>query len=203
MDSPGRSFLPFGPLAELQRKGVVVVLGADRPIAVFVQDGRVSAVDNRCPHLGFPLHQGSVQDGILTCHWHHARFDLASGGTFDQWADDVRTFPVEIRNGGVYVDLAPRRDERVYRRGRLRDGVERNISLVIAKSVIGLLESGEDSTRPFRIGLEFGVRYRRAGWGPGLTMLTCLMSLLPCLAAEDRPRALYHGLSAVARDSDG
>jgi nitrite reductase/ring-hydroxylating ferredoxin subunit len=176
-------------LADVQAAGCMPVTLGGHTLALFAAGDRVFAVDNRCPHLGFPLHQGSVQDGILTCHWHHARFDLASGGTFDQWADDVRAFPVEIRDGGVYVDLALRRDERAYRRGRLRDGIERNISLVIAKSVIGLLESGEDSTGPFRIGLEFGVRYRRAGWGPGLTMLTCLMSLQPHLAAEDRPRA--------------
>jgi nitrite reductase/ring-hydroxylating ferredoxin subunit len=37
-------------------------------------------------HMGFPLERGSVADGILTCHWHHARFDLASGCTFDLWA---------------------------------------------------------------------------------------------------------------------
>ena len=38
-------------------------------------------LDNRCPHMGFALDRGSVDDGILTCHWHHARFDLASGCT--------------------------------------------------------------------------------------------------------------------------
>ena len=45
------------------------------------------ALDNRCPHMGFPLDRGSVEEGILTCHWHHARFELASGCTFDLWAD--------------------------------------------------------------------------------------------------------------------
>ena len=48
--------------------------------------------------MGFPLDRGSVEDGILTCHWHHARFDLASGCTFDLWADDVPTCPVEVRD---------------------------------------------------------------------------------------------------------
>ena len=67
------------------------------------EPGRVFALDNRCPHMGFPLHRGSVCDGILTCHWHHARFDLESGGTFDQFADDVRAFPVEIRDGAVWL----------------------------------------------------------------------------------------------------
>jgi nitrite reductase/ring-hydroxylating ferredoxin subunit len=53
--------------------------------------------------MGFPLDRGSIEDGILTCHWHHARFDLASGCAFDLWADDVPTCPVEVRNGEVWI----------------------------------------------------------------------------------------------------
>ena len=74
-------------------------------LALFAYGEQVYAVDNRCPHMGFPLHRGSTQDGILTCHWHHARFDLASGCTFDLWADDVPSYPVEIRNGEVWVTV--------------------------------------------------------------------------------------------------
>ncbi len=176
---------------------------AGHSLALFFHDGKVHAVDNRCPHMGFPLHRGTVRDGILTCHWHHARFDLESGGTFDQFADEARVFPVEIRDGEVWVDLAPREDQLAHQRQRVRDGLERNISLVLAKSVIGLLGSGEDPAEPFRAGLDFGARYRRAGWGQGLTMHACMMNLLPHLAPEDRPLALYHGLSAVSRDSAG
>ena len=47
------------------------------------------ALDNCCPHLGFPLARGSIEDGILTCHSHHARFELAGCCTFNLWADDV------------------------------------------------------------------------------------------------------------------
>jgi nitrite reductase/ring-hydroxylating ferredoxin subunit len=172
-------------------------------LALFAYGDKIYAVDNRCPHMGFPLDRGSVRNGILTCHWHHARFDLASGGTFDQWADDVRAFPVELRDGQVWVDLSPRADVKAHQRKRLRDGLERNISLVIAKAVIGLLESGEDPAEAFRIGLDFGTTYRAGGWGQGLTILTCMINLLPSLAPEDRARALYHGLSAVASDTDG
>ena len=187
----------------MRAAGRIPVRVAGRSLALISHDGRVHAVDNRCPHMGFPLHQGSVRDGILTCHWHHARFDLESGGTFDQFADEARVFPVEVRDGEVWVDLTPRKDQLAHQRERLLDGLERNISLVLAKSAIGLLDGGEDLAEPFRAGLEFGVRYRRAGWGQGLTMHACMVNLLPHLAPEDRPRALYHGLSAVSRDSAG
>ena len=70
---------------------------------VVCDKGRGFALDNRCPHMGFPLDRGSVEDGTLTCHWHHARFDVASGCTFDLWADDVPTCPAEVRDGEVWV----------------------------------------------------------------------------------------------------
>ena len=190
-------------LDDVRTAGRASVRVAGHSLALFFQDGRVHAVDNRCPHMGFPLHRGTLQDGILTCHWHHARFDLESGGTFDQFADEARVFPVEVRDGEVWVDLSPQEDRPAYLRQRLREGLERNISLVVAKSAIGLLSTGEDPAEPFRAGLEFGASYRRAGWGQGLTIHACMMNLLPHLRTEDRSRALYHGLSAVSRDTAG
>ena len=103
MDAPTAEFTPAGSLAELRAKGRLVVHGGHRPILVLYDRGRVFALDNRCPHMGFPLDRGSVDDGILTCHWHHARFDLESGCTFDLWADDAPICPVEVRNDEVWV----------------------------------------------------------------------------------------------------
>src|SRR5579883_2161882 len=87
------TFVRLASLEDVRRKGVVVVSGGRHGIALFYYEDTVYAVDNRCPHMGFPLSRGSCRDGILTCHWHHARFDLRSGGTFDPFADDVRVYP--------------------------------------------------------------------------------------------------------------
>jgi nitrite reductase/ring-hydroxylating ferredoxin subunit len=147
-------------LAEVCNANNHVVHLDGHSIALFAVDEQVFAVDNRCPHMGYPLSRGTVNDCILTCHWHHARFDLATGGTFDQWADDVRSFPVEVRGGEIWVDLAPRIDPITHQRNRLKDGLERSLSLVIGKAVITLLDAGVDPAEPFGIGLEFGVKYR-------------------------------------------
>jgi nitrite reductase/ring-hydroxylating ferredoxin subunit len=187
-------------LAEVQAVSSKVVNLEQHAIALFYSDGKVYAIDNRCPHMGFPLHGSICKDGIVTCPWHYARFDLDSGGTFDSWADDVRAFPVEIRDGEIWVNLTPQVDFITHQRQRLQDGLEQGISLVIAKSVIAL-DKQIDATEIFRIGLEFGARHHKGGWGSGLTILTCMMNLLPYLHAEDKPCALYQGLSAVARDS--
>jgi nitrite reductase/ring-hydroxylating ferredoxin subunit len=190
-------------LAELQKQGVIVVRGADRPIAVYAHDGRVSAVDNRCPHLGFPLHRGSVQDGILTCHWHHARFDLCSGCAFDLWADDVPAYDVEVRDGLVYVAAWPRQtNRREHYLRRLREGMQQNISLIQAKCLIALLKSGAAARDVVREAALFGVQHRD-DWASGLTILTAMANLVPHLEEETAYLALYQGIHRAADDCSG
>ena len=181
-----------------------IVSGGRHGIAVIAEGDTVYAVDNRCPHMGFPLHRGSVCDGILTCHWHHARFDLASGGTFDPWADDVRVYDTVIEDGIVYVDPQPRPVDQERRwKSRLNDGLEQNLNLLMVKAVLGLQEAGVPSADVVEIGARFGATFRRAGWGPGLTILTAMANSLEALNAEEQAFALYHGMVHVASDVTG
>lgn len=174
-------------------------------LALFKTEDGIFAIDNRCPHMGFPLDKGSIKDGILTCHWHHARFDLATGGAFDLFADDIPAFPVSIEGDDVYVDLDQTRDPTAYNQKRLNDGLEQNLRLVVAKSAINLVEPDqpESAVDPFSIALDFGCRYRDQGWGMGQTINACMINLVPHLAAADRRRAIYQGVTAVSRDTAG
>ena len=204
MNRPAIGHINAGTLAQIKERGCTVVTGGGHAIAVFFHDGQVHAVDNRCPHMGFPLERGSVRDGILTCHWHHARFELSSGGTFNPFADDVRTFPVNVADGKVWIDPAPApRDEGKHWQRRLEDGMEHNLRLVIAKAVLGLQAAGSGYLEPLRIGARFGTTYSANGWGAAMTILTCTANMLPQLHEEDRSRALYQGLLHVARECAG
>ena len=204
MTTTTQGLIKAGSLDELRARGCAVVTGGGHTIAVFYHRDKVYAVDNRCPHMGFPLDRGTVQDGILTCHWHHARFDLASGGTFDPFADDVRAFPTSVVDGQVWVDPSPTEPDPVRRwSARLEDGLEHNIRLVIAKSVLGLESARADYRVPLGIGARFGTTYSSEGWGQAMSILTCTANILPQLAAEDRPRALYQGLMHVSRECAG
>ena len=197
------AFIRVGTLEELQAKGMMVVQGTRCPLLVIHDRGRIFALDNRCPHLGFPLHRGSAEDGILTCHWHHARFDLASGCTFDLWADDIPTAAVELRDGAVWVAPEIRfTDGDAHWRNRLREGLEHDISLVIAKAILGLMKEGADPHALVRETVLFGTR-NRDDWSTGLTILVALANLLPMLPPEQTYLALYQGIRRVARDCDG
>ena len=203
MDTPTTDFVRAGSLEELKAKGRLVVHGPHRPILVVHDKDRIFALDNRCPHMGFPLDRGSVEDGILTCHWHHARFDLASGCTFDLWADDVPTCPAEVRDGEVWVrPTFGHADPAAHWRRRLDDGLAHVLGLVIAKAVHGQLAAGVLPPDVVRQVALFGIQ-NRDGWGVGLTILTALGNLLPVLPEEETYLALFHGARRVAADCDG
>ena len=193
--------LHAGSLEDLKRERCLVVKAGPQPVCVVWHDDRAYAVDDRCPHMGFPLHRGTVRDGLLTCHWHHARFDLASGGTLDPFADDVRSYPVEVEDGQVMLIVEPEGDRRVHHRRRLEEGLEQGLTLVTAKAVLGLLEAGEPPSEVVRVGVVFGTTYRGSGWGAGLTVLVAMANLLPHLDLADRALALVHGLAFVSRDT--
>lgn len=188
---------------ELRAAGRVTIKVGSLPVLVVWHDERPYAIEDRCPHLGFPLHQGTVEAGLVTCHWHHARFDLASGCTLDPWADDAIGFDCSVHDGDVWVHARPAGDPRAVGRARLRDGLEHGFTLVIAKAVLGLLEAGEPVAAIVEEGVRFGLANRAEGWSSGLTTLMALANLVPSLAPEDRAAALVHGLVEVARSTNG
>ena len=189
-------------LEELEREGFKVISVEERTVLVLLEQGKVYALDNRCPHMGFPLHRGTVKDGILTRHWHHAKFELAGGCTFDPFADDVPTFFVEIREGSVWLNPTRIEEDRhSHWLRKLDEGLKHNIRLVQAKSVIGLDAIGLTKEIIERTAL-FGVKNRADGWSAGLSILTATAKFMPFLDKDDRPLALYHGVIHVAGDTE-
>ncbi|MDQ4053260.1 MAG: thiamine pyrophosphate-binding protein, partial [Actinomycetota bacterium] len=89
------------------RVGSVVVGG--RSIAMMRCGGRLSALENHCPHQGGPLGEGSIENGLLRCPWHGYDYDPATGappGALAEHLDDrVPAYDVEESDDGVRVLL--------------------------------------------------------------------------------------------------
>ena len=186
-------------LAELEENQMMIVHGADRPVLLCRHEGQVFALDNRCPHMGFPLSKGSLDYGLLTCHWHHARFDLRSGCTFDLWADDTPAFEVRIEGDDIWVSKVPvQLADAAFHFARLRRGLEENIGLVQAKNIIALLAEGEGAKSVIQEIAKFGARHHRV-WGDGMTMLSLVARLRPYLGET----TLAYALAAAARTVAG
>ncbi len=88
---------------ELPEGRVKQVTCARRTVCMTHFRGKYAALDNRCPHQGGPLGEGSIEKGWLRCPWHGWDFDPLTGDSPGGHDDGVETFPVEVRDDGVYV----------------------------------------------------------------------------------------------------
>jgi pyruvate oxidase len=80
---------------------VTTVTAGHRSIALTHFDGKFAALDNRCPHQGGPLGEGSIEKGMLRCPWHGYDYCPLTGGS--EFGDSVPSYPLEIRDGEVFV----------------------------------------------------------------------------------------------------
>src|SRR5262245_29877045 len=98
-------WIDLGPTSDLP-DGKPTLRKGDGHRFVCVRKGEeVHALDDRCPHQGYPLSQGSVRDGVLTCEWHNWKFDLASGGCIFG-GEPVRRYATMVEAGRLLVNAA-------------------------------------------------------------------------------------------------
>lgn len=92
---------------ELPEGRVKTVVAGHKNLALTHYDGQYGALDNRCPHQGGPLGEGSIENGLLRCPWHGWDYcPLTGQPPGDLEVDDaLNSFPVDVRTDGIYVGL--------------------------------------------------------------------------------------------------
>jgi nitrite reductase (NADH) small subunit len=81
-------------------------------VGVFRTEEGFYAIGDTCPHLGGPLSDGIVAGTEVSCPLHNLRVALKSGEVAGDELCRVLTFPVEVRNGTVYLDASVLEKER-------------------------------------------------------------------------------------------
>jgi nitrite reductase/ring-hydroxylating ferredoxin subunit len=153
---------------------------AGRRFACVRQGGEVHALDDRCPHQGYPLSQGCVRDGVLTCEWHNWKFEIATGAcTFG--GEPVRRYPTRVDDGRVYLNRAI------------------DTAAEVRRLVAGLREAlvRDEPARALREGLRLG-QLGLAADGPVLGQLTVAFEVLARDGAERAEYGFDHGLALLA-----
>ena len=91
---------------EIPRLGGRTVRLGQMEIAVFrLSDGRIRAVDNRCPHKQGPLAEGIVSGDTIICPLHARKINLETGEVLKPDSGCVKTWPVRIEDGQVFLSL--------------------------------------------------------------------------------------------------
>ena len=178
-------------------------------IALFATPDGIRACNNRCPHEGYPLSEGTLDGECwLTCHWHNWKFNLKDGANL-YGGDRLRVYPVEVRDGKVWVNTAdePSTDRRARIRHDLQAAIEDNDYFRIARELGRLAAIDGDAALALADAIawsaerfEFGWTHAYAGAADWLTLhderegpdakLTCILEAVGHIAddAQRQPR---------------
>ena len=75
-------------------------------VGLFRANGRVFAMENRCPHAGIPLSEGTLRGSVVTCRAHGWAFDLRTGHRpEDPDGFPIPCFAVKLEGEAILVDL--------------------------------------------------------------------------------------------------
>lgn len=94
-----------GDLADFEegRARIAVLENGDR-VAVFRNEGRLSAIGNSCAHQNGPLGEGRIDGDCVTCPWHGFQYRLTDGCSPAPFTEKVPTYNLRIDGGAVLVD---------------------------------------------------------------------------------------------------
>ena len=106
-------WISVGTESDLPEGRVKTVTARNISICLSHFDGQWAAMDNRCPHQGGPLGEGSIERGVdgqcwIRCPWHGWDFDPITGAPPGGHEDTgQKIFPVEVRDGEIFVGIEP------------------------------------------------------------------------------------------------
>ena len=69
--------------------------------------GKFYCIDGICSHEEGPLAEGTLEDSIVTCPWHQAKYDVTTGKASKDtpWGSNQKTFPVKVEGEDILVDI--------------------------------------------------------------------------------------------------
>jgi nitrite reductase (NADH) small subunit len=77
-----------------------------RTVAIFLENGEYTAIDDICPHMGASLAAGYLEDGLVACPWHAWRFCTKDGTWCDNPKIAVDSFEVRVDGDCIQVKVA-------------------------------------------------------------------------------------------------
>jgi nitrite reductase/ring-hydroxylating ferredoxin subunit len=138
-------------VAEIESAERLVVDVEGISVLVGLEEGRLWAIENRCPHHDIPLLDAPLTStGVLICPWHRARFDVDTGESLDLWCRDPLGMEVGVDGGSVWVSPRPL-DVPGRTRARFRQAVAAGHRYEIARGVRRLLLQGDSPISIFTL----------------------------------------------------
>jgi nitrite reductase/ring-hydroxylating ferredoxin subunit len=172
----------------------------DKRIALFRTPAGVYAADNRCPHQGYALKDGDIRGDVLTCAWHNWKFRLTDGECLFG-GEKIRTYPVSIRDGWVYLDVTDPAPEEIAPElfASLQDAMGDVDTGRLARDTMRLRAIGMPLAEVVRAGVTYGATRAEYGWNHSLATLADCLTMASAFEGPLSALPVIQGLATVSR----
>lgn len=201
MKSHNGDWVPAAGIDDLPIGGRKLFRHHDKRIALFRTERDIYAIDNRCPHQGYALLQGDVKGEQLTCAWHNWKFELDEGGACSFGGEAVRSYPVEVRSGQVFVDVTDPAAEVMAPQlfGSLVEAMGDVDVGRMARDTMRLRQLGTPLAEVVKEGVTYGAPRMEYGWNHSLATLTDCLNLASLFEGELQALPVVHGMSVISQ----
>ena len=201
MTTPAGDWIPAVGTDDLPVGGRKLFRHYDKRIALFRTEQTIYAIDNRCPHQGYALLQGDVKSEQLTCAWHNWKFELDEGGFCSFGGESVRSYPVDVRGGQVFVDVTDPAAEVVA--PQLFQSLIEAMGDVdvgrMARDTMRLRQLGTPLAEVVKEGVNYGAPRMEYGWNHSLATLTDCLNLASLFEGELQALPVVQGMSVISQ----
>lgn len=102
----GSTWYKIAEVDALAEDGVMTVRVGDTLYCLVRFEGEYHALANACPHMGASLGKGRLEDGYVVCPMHGWQVSPLDGSLPDDYnKPPIPTYPVTVRDDGVYIEL--------------------------------------------------------------------------------------------------
>lgn len=100
-------WIDVGAVSEVpEGRALAAMVGGER-VAIYKNEGKLSALSGVCQHQNGPLAEGRIVDGLVVCPWHGFQYRPDCGKSPEPFHEAVPTFRLEVRDGRVLVEPKP------------------------------------------------------------------------------------------------
>lgn len=188
-----------GSADELEVGSMKMVQVGSTPVALIRTEAGIHAIDNACPHQGYGLVTGTLDNGLVTCQWHNWKFDAATGKCLIG-EEDVACHQVDIADGEVSVTVT--KPSAGQRRARLwpslRRGLERDYVGQMARDSARLLDAGATPVEIMAEALRVAAPKADEGIGHEVALAADALAIAEVRSGDDQLLALVQGLSGLS-----
>ena len=190
----------IGNIDQIPVGSMKLVKADGRRLCVVHTSTGVHALDNACPHEGYGLTTGDLENDLLTCAWHNWKFQVSDGSCV-LGEESVRCHRVQVGDDGeltVEIDEPDPSAMRPQLLASLRKGIANDYVGQVSRDVVRLLRADANPGELIWEAVAYGAPRAEFGWGHSIASLTDCLQMSDRYEGDQRALPIVQAIAGVA-----